>query len=140
MEVTAAEGEQTLSRETCGGEVVTEETTSSRDYSGLPALLGAPRIGDTIAFKVLELSTNCTPEISDYKEAEVVEYDVSNSSVTLRYYGHAQQGDTLQQGSQRSALLRGVLTEEDEEEEKDRSHDNHVTLSLGSLLQPKLIT
>ena len=52
MEVTAAEGEHTQSREMCGSEVVTEEAMSSRDYSGLPALLGVPRIGDTIAFKV----------------------------------------------------------------------------------------
>ena len=62
----------------------------ARDYPSLPALLGAPRAGDHIAFKVsalvmpllttfkhternlvfsqvLELSSDCTPEISEYK-------------------------------------------------------------------------
>ena len=46
-------------------------------------------------------------------------------------------------GSLRSELLRcDVITEEANEEEEvvDESHDNHVTFSLGSLLQPKLIT
>ena len=43
-------------------------------------------------------------------------------------------------GSLRSELLRQVITEEDEQETTDGSHDNHVTLNLGSLLQPKLIT
>ena len=45
-------------------------------------------------------------------------------------------------GSQKSSsLLRCVMTEDDEEEEMNEgSHDNHVTLNLGSLLQPKLIS
>ena len=42
-------------------------------------------------------------------------------------------------GSQKSALLRGVVQDEEEEELVDESHDDHVTLNLGSLLQPKLI-
>ena len=40
--------------------------------------------------------------------------------------------------TRKSALLRSVFTEEEEEE--DGSGDDHVTLNLGSLLQPKLIT
>ena len=42
-------------------------------------------------------------------------------------------------GTRKSALLRCVLTEEEEEEEENGAGDNHVTLSLGSLLRPKLI-
>lgn len=77
-------------------EKVLPEEKSVRDYASLPALLGAPRIGDMIAFKVhvydlhscnnnvilvhyfwgmwvdmslqvLELSADCTPQFSDYK-------------------------------------------------------------------------
>lgn len=46
------EEEASASVEKIEYEAATEEPVLCRDYSSLPALLGAPRVGDTIAFKV----------------------------------------------------------------------------------------
>ena len=46
-----------------------------KNFADLPPLQGTPRIGDKIGYKILELSFDYTPEISDYKEAEVLSFD-----------------------------------------------------------------
>ncbi|NXI29714.1 COIL protein, partial [Sterrhoptilus dennistouni] len=38
-----------------------------RDYSVLPLLAAPPQVGESIAFKRLELTENYSPEVSDYK-------------------------------------------------------------------------
>ncbi|NWX56106.1 COIL protein, partial [Promerops cafer] len=38
-----------------------------RDYSVLPLLAAPPQVGESIAFKHLELTENYSPEVSDYK-------------------------------------------------------------------------
>ncbi|CAM9931144.1 unnamed protein product [Lampetra fluviatilis] len=72
-----------LSRESGAGDVYTNASTVvqnavevvKRDYSALPTLDGPPRAGDHIAFKMLEMNENYSPEVSDYKEGEVLRYD-----------------------------------------------------------------
>ncbi|XP_032900625.1 coilin isoform X5 [Amblyraja radiata] len=54
-----------------------------RDYSTLPLLAAPPQLGERIAFKVLELSDNYTPEMSDYKEGRVVRWDAATGEVEL---------------------------------------------------------
>ncbi|XP_069785737.1 coilin isoform X1 [Narcine bancroftii] len=54
-----------------------------RDYSRLPLLAAPPQVGQRIAFKVLELSDNYTPELSDYKEGRILSYDATNQQVEL---------------------------------------------------------
>ena len=92
--------EDKTSKETSSGEV---ELETVRDYTALPELHGAPRIGDQIAFKVvtfqaansrvyevcdtslpqtLELSLpNYTPEVSEYKVSTDVSGHVSRQCV-----------------------------------------------------------
>ena len=52
--------ENTLTQDPEAGDgervTVSDKVSVTRDYSTLPALLGAPRVGDTIAFKVSVLS------------------------------------------------------------------------------------
>jgi len=59
--------------------VATEESTTNvvtKDYSAYhPVSESGPRVGDVIAFKILEMGENYTPEISDYKEGKVLECD-----------------------------------------------------------------
>ncbi|KAL4657906.1 coilin [Arapaima gigas] len=75
-----------------------------RDYSSLPLLAAPPAVGQKIAFKLLELSENYTPEVSDYKArtpsepgkfdlvyqapdgSEVVEYAVSRGSQLTEHW------------------------------------------------------
>ncbi|XP_041072524.1 coilin isoform X2 [Carcharodon carcharias] len=54
-----------------------------RDYSKLPLLAAPPQVGERIAFKVLELSENYTPELSDYKEGRLLSYNPSTQQVEL---------------------------------------------------------
>ncbi|CAF0894321.1 unnamed protein product [Brachionus calyciflorus] len=56
------------------------------DYEKFEALNTAPRVGDKIAFKILEISSNFTPEISGYKNGEVLEFDQNTNEVTLKLY------------------------------------------------------
>ncbi len=47
------------------------------DFSKVPLLSGTPRAGDKIAYKILEMSADYTPEISNYK----VSFDVGHFQV-----------------------------------------------------------
>ncbi|XP_037019627.2 coilin isoform X2 [Artibeus jamaicensis] len=42
--------------------------THKKDYSLLPLLAAAPQVGEKIAFKLLELTSDYSPDVSDYKE------------------------------------------------------------------------
>ncbi|XP_051792253.1 coilin isoform X2 [Erpetoichthys calabaricus] len=54
-----------------------------KDYASLPLLAAPPQIGQRIAFKLLELTENYTPEVSDYKEGKIISYDQTTSQVEL---------------------------------------------------------
>ncbi|XP_039596128.1 coilin [Polypterus senegalus] len=54
-----------------------------KDYTSLPLLAAPPQIGQRIAFKLLELTENYTPEVSDYKEGKIISYDQTTSQVEL---------------------------------------------------------
>ncbi|KAJ3044394.1 hypothetical protein HDV00_002286 [Rhizophlyctis rosea] len=61
-----------------------------KDYESLPELVGMPVVGQVIAFKILELNpVTYAPEISDFKEAQVISLTPHKSSngyrVTLKY-------------------------------------------------------
>uniref|UniRef100_A0AAZ3Q9M0 Coilin tudor domain-containing protein n=1 Tax=Oncorhynchus tshawytscha TaxID=74940 RepID=A0AAZ3Q9M0_ONCTS len=43
------------------------ESVPKRDYSEMPLLAAPPQDGQKIAFKLLELTENYTPEVSEYK-------------------------------------------------------------------------
>lgn len=56
------------------------------DYEKFESLDSAPRVNDRIAFKILEISSSFTPEISSYKSGEVVDFDSSTNEVTLKLF------------------------------------------------------
>lgn len=55
-----------------------------RDYQKFPLLQGDPNPGDKIAFKILEMSDDYTPEVGDYKEAEIIGFNSSSQMVELK--------------------------------------------------------
>uniref|UniRef100_A0A3Q3KLB9 Coilin p80 n=1 Tax=Mastacembelus armatus TaxID=205130 RepID=A0A3Q3KLB9_9TELE len=80
------------------------ESPPRQDYSSMPLLAAPPQVGQKIAFKLLELTENYTPEISEYKVrpgkfdlvyqnpdgSERVEYAVSRGvwvSLNLQIWG-----------------------------------------------------
>nr|XP_033815925.1 coilin [Geotrypetes seraphini] len=54
-----------------------------KDYSVLPLLAAPPQAGEKIAFKLLELTENYTPEVSDYKEGKILSYSPVTHQVDL---------------------------------------------------------
>jgi len=59
------------------------KSEAKMNYEALEKLIGAPRVNDQIAFQILEISSNFTPEVSDYKTGTVVEYDETTNEITL---------------------------------------------------------
>ncbi|KAJ1558881.1 hypothetical protein HK405_012806, partial [Cladochytrium tenue] len=57
---------------------------ATADYASMPKLVGLPAVGDRLAFRLLELSTSYTPELTEFKEAAVVAVDARARSLTLR--------------------------------------------------------
>ncbi|KAG9288549.1 hypothetical protein G9A89_006045 [Geosiphon pyriformis] len=54
------------------------------DYTQLELYGNCPRVGDTIAYKILELSASFTPELSDYKESNILAFDALQGLVKLK--------------------------------------------------------
>ncbi|XP_075999414.1 coilin [Genypterus blacodes] len=56
---------------------------SKQDYSLMPLLAAPPQVGKKIAFKLLELTENYTPEVSDYKEGKILSFDPTTKQIEL---------------------------------------------------------
>lgn len=100
-----------------------------KNYDILTSLQGVPRVGDNIAFKVLEISLSYTPEISDYKEGIVQGVD-SNGSVKVLL---ADQSRSRKIGD--GTLSRKFELNSDDEVENDDTLEVH----WKELIDPKLI-
>ncbi|KAK3586141.1 hypothetical protein CHS0354_033266 [Potamilus streckersoni] len=104
------------------------------DISGCPQLHGPPRVGDMIAYKILEMSSNYTPEISSYKRAEVLNYDPTTGMVTLHNLDQSQEErpigkfDLVLHEDDSDCGLTNVLDSEDE-----------VQISWSSVIEPRLL-
>ncbi|GAB5580874.1 coilin isoform X1 [Prionailurus iriomotensis] len=48
--------------------IIQNPVETHKDYSLLPLLAAAPQVGEKIAFKLLELTSDYSPDVSDYKE------------------------------------------------------------------------
>ena len=55
-----------------------------KDFSVYSLLHGPPRVGDTVAFKMIEMSQSYTPEVSKYKEGQVMSFDPVSKQFTLK--------------------------------------------------------
>lgn len=57
--------------------------THRKDYSLLPLLAAAPQVGEKIAFKLLELTSNYSPDVSDYKEGRILSHNPETQQVDI---------------------------------------------------------
>ncbi|KAL0597451.1 Coilin [Plecturocebus cupreus] len=71
-------------------EVVTNSSTiiqnpveTHKDYSLLPLLAAAPQVGEKIAFKLLELTSSYSPDVSDYKEGKILSHNPETQQVDI---------------------------------------------------------
>ncbi|XP_075417674.1 coilin [Tenrec ecaudatus] len=56
---------------------------SQKDYSVLPLLAAAPQVGEKIAFKLLELTSDYSPDVSDYKEGKILSHNPETQQVDI---------------------------------------------------------
>ncbi|XP_071482270.1 uncharacterized protein [Diadema antillarum] len=113
-----------------------EGAPEARDYSSFPPLLGAPRPGDTIAYKILELSSIYTPEVSAFKEGEVITFDHATSTIQLRLCPHSAVLEPRRDGGKfEMELVNGT-----DEAPSVVAPCREVSVTLSSLIDPKLIT
>ncbi|EHB07935.1 Coilin [Heterocephalus glaber] len=54
-----------------------------KDYSLLPLLAAAPKVGEKIAFKLLELTSDYSPDFSDYKEGKLLSHNPETQQVDI---------------------------------------------------------
>ncbi|XP_037665673.1 coilin [Choloepus didactylus] len=54
-----------------------------KDYSLLPLLAAAPQVGEKIAFKLLELTSNYSPDVSEYKEGKILSHNPDTQQVDI---------------------------------------------------------
>ncbi|XP_036893331.1 coilin [Sturnira hondurensis] len=57
--------------------------THKKDYSLLPLLAAAPQVGEKIAFKLLELTSDYSPDVSDYKEGRILSQNPETQQVDI---------------------------------------------------------
>lgn len=114
---------------------------AKRNYDALSDLRGPPRVGDRIAFKLLELSVHCTPEVSSYKEGRVLSISSDMVQIELSEESTQQQKEI----SEESALAKFRLPDSDQSGEDEENlmvpsqPDALIELPLEALLQPKLL-
>uniref|UniRef100_A0A8C9YYE4 Coilin p80 n=1 Tax=Sander lucioperca TaxID=283035 RepID=A0A8C9YYE4_SANLU len=66
------------------------EAAPKRDYSSMPLLAAPPQVGQKIAFKLLELTENYTPQVSEYKEGRIVSFDLTTKQIELELLNASQ--------------------------------------------------
>ncbi|XP_077391807.1 coilin [Festucalex cinctus] len=107
---------------------------SSQDYSAMPLLAAPPQVGKKIAFKLLELTENYTPEVSEYKEGMIVRFDPITKQIELELLSAAQapsepgKFDLVYQNPDGSEIVEYAV-----------SRGSRVTERWESLLEPRLI-
>ncbi|XP_053706825.1 coilin isoform X2 [Synchiropus splendidus] len=104
------------------------------DYSAMPLLAAPPPVGQKIAFKLLELTENYSPEVSDYKEGKVVSFDPTSQQIELELLNTSQVAvepgkfDLVYQNPDGSERVEYAV-----------SRGSWVTERWDSLLEPRLI-
>ncbi|XP_078017511.1 coilin isoform X2 [Epinephelus lanceolatus] len=110
------------------------EGAPKQDYSSMPLLAAPPQVGQKIAFKLLELTENYTPEVSGYKEGKIVSFDPTTKQIELELLNISQ--DPVEPG--KFDLVYQNL-DGSESVEYAVSRGSRVTEWWDSLLEPRLI-
>ncbi|XP_069808852.1 coilin [Dendropsophus ebraccatus] len=104
------------------------------DYSTLPLLAAPPQPGKVIAFKLLELTENYTPEISDYKEGRVLSYDPVSQHLEVEVLSQQKKKgpgkfDLVYEGEDGTDIVEYAVPQECK-----------ISQAWSSLIEPRLVT
>ncbi|XP_075759953.1 coilin isoform X2 [Pelodiscus sinensis] len=127
---------QQLNEEATNTSVVIQNPVEvpKRDYSVLPLLAAPPQLGEKIAFKLLELTENYTPEVSDYKEGKIISWNAENKQVELEILSSSAvvkepgKFDLVYQSADGAEVIEYAV-----------SQDTKRTESWDALIEPRLI-
>ncbi|XP_045213574.2 uncharacterized protein LOC123564235 [Mercenaria mercenaria] len=127
---------QKLSPKPCLPEVKDSLTGTNNlqgvELSSCKPLVGTPKAGDTIAYKVLEISANCTPEVSDFRIAKVLSID-DNQMLELKNVFKPDNSD------KQVTKFHVEIEDDNEILTNTESLADIVTLHLSSLLEPRIV-
>ncbi|XP_047427878.1 coilin [Mugil cephalus] len=110
------------------------ESAPKPDYSSMPLLAAPPQVGQKIAFKLLELTENYTPEVSEYKEGKMMSFDPTTKQIEIELLNACQapvepgKFDLVYQNPDGSESVEYTV-----------SRGSWVTERWESLLEPRLI-
>ncbi|CAM4650080.1 unnamed protein product [Caretta caretta] len=105
-----------------------------REYSVLPLLAAPPQVGEKIAFKLLELTDNYTPEVSDYKEGKIISWNADNKQLELEILSSSAvvkepgKFDLVYESADGAEVIEYAV-----------SQDTKITESWDALIEPRLI-
>ncbi|XP_040291247.1 LOW QUALITY PROTEIN: coilin [Bufo bufo] len=104
------------------------------DYGTLPLLAAPPQLGKIIAFKLLELTENYTPEVSDYKEGRVLSYDAVSQQLEVEILSQQRRKepgkfDLVYEGEDGRNIVEYAVP-----------HECKITQAWSSLIEPRLVT
>lgn len=108
------------------------ETQQATDYSSLPTLITVPNIGDQIAFKTLELSSDYTPILSHFKEGTIISFNLVQQSFVIELSDQALKLEEmkLKEHSSGKFALPEPLPEVPEK---------NIEIEFKDLIEPKLL-
>ncbi|XP_073418796.1 coilin [Dendrobates tinctorius] len=106
----------------------------NKDYSALPLLAAPPQPGKIIAFKLLELTENYSPEVSDYKEGRVLSYDAVSQELEVEVLSQQKKKepgkfDLIYEGEDGMDIVEYAMPQE-----------SKITQHWSSLIEPRLVT
>ncbi|KOC70840.1 Coilin [Habropoda laboriosa] len=105
-----------------------EKNPSSKDYESYPLLTEKPKVKDIIAFKMLKIGSDWTPQVSNFIEGEVLSYYPLSSLYTLK----------VLQGLSELQVPVGKFTIIEKEEE--RIVNDTITLNYSQIMTPRIVS
>ncbi|XP_027726077.1 coilin [Vombatus ursinus] len=108
--------------------------TPQKDYSLLPQLAAPPRVGEKIAFKLLELTADYSPDVSSYKEGKIINYNPDAQEVDIEILSSLPvvkepgKFDLVYQNENGTEVVEYAV-----------SQDKRITICWKELIEPRLI-
>ncbi|XP_022095451.1 coilin-like [Acanthaster planci] len=114
-----------------------EAVLPAKDFGSFQPLVGPPRQGDIIAYKILELSESYCPELSNFKEAKVLSIDPASGTVEVQLQSAAMLTKPSKPGKFDLPLEEGGEPQDVCNEEADQ--DLTICLQLQDLIDTRLV-
>ncbi|XP_074117954.1 coilin [Sminthopsis crassicaudata] len=108
--------------------------TPQKDYSLLPQLAAPPQVGEKIAFKLLELTADYSPDVSSYKEGKIINYNPDAQEVDIEILSSLPvvkepgKFDLVYQNENGTEVVEYAV-----------SQDKRITICWKELIEPRLI-